>query len=313
MVFVNEYASIQESIKTEYKPPKEERFRQRKFKNIRWQNKEKERNFSTIIKILAEKGPCTIREIVENDGISDKTRDQKYRADSYRVAINGNEKNRSHGLVEKRLVKQAGFVKTSKSTPTYELTIFGIFVAIDLFSENNFPCSHVTKYDDTSAEKPILEYISENYKHHIPIIFEKWGFLKQEIKSLANALIEISQHPHSFGSDVSSFYNTRPLTLHGWKSSNGIYQDEIIMLFYNYVLQQLPPKKFIQFISKDKEIFEWYKKYIFSLSKSNKEERLRIEHTKSLLKGDLKKGKIKFKEINAIQGIELPHLEEKFD
>jgi len=313
LVFVQEYSLILHSIESEYRFPRnQERFRKRKFRYLSWQSKEKERNATIVIRILAERGISTIRDIVKNDVLSDDKIDPDDRYTEYYRIIEGDKNTRVTSFIEKRLVRR---VKIKKPR-TYELTVFGIFVAIHLFSEYSYPLSNKIPYEE--ADKPlshfvkgkgplpevsILEAISINYSHLFPLIFGKWSLMKKHLGSMVNVFLSIAHSPSSFDSNVSPFYNTRSLTLPTRMSKQGIYHDEITMLFFSYVLLSLPPFKFKRFMTKDKEIFQWYSKYIFLVLKANKEENLRIQYARALLKGDLVLAKQRYNEIIKIQKI----------
>lgn len=325
LVFVQEYSIILRSIKSEYSFPRDqERFRKRKFRYLRWQDKGKERNAAIVLRILAERGSSTIREIVENDGISDEKIDPKDRFSKYYTIIEGNKSTRVKGFIEKRLVRRARNEKPKK----YELTVFGIFVAVHLYSEDNYPLSYGIPYDEfdkpvslfakeSSTELSILELISRNYCNLFPLIFGKWDLLKKRIGSMVNVLINISHWPSQFDTSVSLFYNTRPLTLPTpipltSRYKKGIYHDEVTMLFFSYVMLNFPPLEFKHFIAENKEICEWYTDYFHNVATVKKEDSLWIDYSEALLKDDLVSAKMKWKEINKLQKIDQSHAESAF-
>jgi len=132
MQFFNEYEEIKKTITREYKINDEGNLNRKKFESKNWK-KSKTRNFCVIVKILAENGPTSISKIIKLDPFS---KDKKY-ANRYRGIlsilegrmING--KKDVKGLIEKKLVQK--IPKDNDIENTYHLTIFGIFLAIDLF------------------------------------------------------------------------------------------------------------------------------------------------------------------------------------
>lgn len=296
----------------------EERFRKRRWKHARPLGK-KSRNFAIIIRALAEKGTCTIKDIANNDYFGDKIM-LKDPEDTFGRVINGNKTDNSIGLIEKRLVQNSNSNK-NKRPAKYRLTLFGVFYAIHIFSsyylkkhldvefDKEDEPFEVSKNDPVyRPEKTILDTIAKNYLDLLPLIFGKWDFLTKELRSRVNVLVDFAHDPFfSFNFGDKIIYNTRPLTMKKWKSKQGIYADEITLWFYSYFLERLLPKEFMRFISKDEQIYRWYKKYISLLNTANRENRFRTQYAKFLIKKELKKAKVLCQKINSLQGISQPH------
>ena len=284
------------------------------------------------MKVLAENGFCTIRNIVDNDGFSRSKKLRKKRHDEYDRIIKG-EPDNFPGLIAKRLVQPENHDWENTKNNRYRLAIFGVFYAIHLFSDPNPKCHihrkhqeklgywQTTKISFNKLEQvkkykiAILDILVYNYSDLLPLIFKKWDLLTTEFGSMVDVLIDFAHvgGPTSSEIDREPLFNTRPLTLRDWKSKNGIYSDEITMWFYGYQCSRLYPRQFNKIMSKDKDIFNWYSKYLTLLSKTGKEELLRIQFAKYVLKGELKKAKEKWKEINSLQGINQLHQEFVFN
>lgn len=325
MLFSHEYSQILSSTDSEYSIPNEKRFQQRKFKQVIWRNI-KTKNFSYIIKVLAENGTSTISEIAEYDDLSKNQNKAKNRKGVYSRIIIGSKTDNVVGLITKRLVEEDESVLKSKPTKTFKLTIFGIFYAIHLFSKK-IPKIHASisfsEYEDSIfkdnsdaySQKSILKAIVENYSDALPLIFGKWDLLKNEIKSRLN-IITLFAHGTFFSHGDfynSTLYNSRPLRYKAWNSTQSIYSDEITFWFYSYLSSVLEPRKFHRLLSKDRELSEWYSKYINLLLLSNREDKLRIQYTNFIIKGDYTQAKERWKKINSLQGFDQGFLEHVFD
>lgn len=319
LYFVNDYKIVQNLTDLSYKIPKEERFRKRKWKHARPLDK-KSRNFAIVIRALAEKGSSTIKDIVNTDGYFESKIKLEDPEDTYARIINGNKTNKVIGLIEKRLVQNSNSNKNNRPAK-YRLTLFGVFYAIHIFSDYYLAKHQDIEFDKEDKplelfkndpqyrpEKSILDAIAKNYSDLLPLIFGKWDFLTKKLRSRVNALVDFSHDPFfSFNFGDKIIYNTRPLTMKKWKSKQGIYADEITLWFYSYFLERLAPNEFKKFISKDKQIYRWYKKYLSLLIIVNRENRFRTQYARFLVRKDLKKAKELCKKINSLQSINQPH------
>lgn len=319
MLFVNRYKIVQKLTDSSFQLPKEERFRKRKWEYVRWRNTNSG-HFPNIIRVLAEKGNCTIDDIARNYSFPNKKKNLKDLKNAIRRTINGSKADKARGLIEKGLVQKSKSLK-NKRPSKYRLTLFGVFYAIHIFSDYYLKKHLDVKFDkeDESLEvfkndpayrpeKTILDTIAKNYPDLLPLIFGKWDFLTEELGSRVNALVDFAHDPFfSFNFGDKIIYNARPLTMKKWKSKQGIYADEITLWFYSYFLERLLPKEFMRFISKDEQIYSWYKKYISLLNTVNRENRFRTQYAKFLIKKELKKAKVLCQKINSLQGISQPH------
>jgi len=261
------------------------------------------------MKVLAENGPCTARDIAEKDGLSNKGSRLKTRQDEYNRIINGvGEK--IQGLIKKDLITEQDKVSTSKPTRRYKLTLFGIFYTIHLF-ETKMPIIHQDKeleqsYNDIhgsdNLKSILLQKIVKNYDEYLPLIFGKWDYLRPTVRSLLNILISFahySEFPLS-----NALFNTRAITISGWNSKN-VDSDEISMWFYASLANNLPPNVFRRLVVQEKEIKKWYENLIPSLLKANREERLRIKFINFVLIGNNEKAEKVLSSINKLQGVDV--------
>lgn len=297
----------------EYQRPLNENFKKREFSGMKWPNS-RSKNFFTMIKVLCEHGYCTVSDIVANDGFSQKKKQKKKRHDEYNRLITA--KNQEfQGLIEKRLLEPKNPDWQNTKNNKYRLSIFGLFYGIHLFSEN-FAKQHssikydpkikyketteITKYKDT-----VLDDSIKNYSDVLSLIFGKWTILTEELGSLVNVLLNIAHLNGSFDNEVTSDYlfSLRPITMTGWKGKQGIYSDELTVLFYSYQCLH-NPHKFIQLISKDKDIYNWYRRFLKFLYKANREERLRVKFAQHILKKEFQDARKTNRKLCIIQGLD---------
>lgn len=232
MPFFNKYEKIREMIKREYKIDDEGNLNQENFEIKNWK-KRKTRNFCVVIKILAEYGPTSIGKIIELDPFS---KNMKY-ANRYRgicSILEGRENNGKKdvkGLIEKKIVQKT----TKDSKNTYHLTIFGIFLAIDLFLNpfvvSSWLSGSYRKKESAKHSLKLLENIAKNYSNSLPLIFGKWNELKNHNIDLS--LIQQIIHPNSKLQiqGIQSLSN-----MHSFSVIFDTYEKQITAEFYYNVL-----------------------------------------------------------------------------
>jgi len=196
MSFFEEYEEMKKIIMKEYKINDEGNLNQENFERKDWK-KPKTRNFCVIVKILAEYGPSSISEIIKLDPFS-KDKEWRIRYRGILSILEGrtnNGKKDVKGLIEKKLVKKI----TKDDENTYHLTIFGIFLAIDLFLNpfvvSSWLSGSYRKKESAKHSLKLLENIAKNYSNSLPPIFGKWNKLKN--CNIDLSLIQQILHPNS--------------------------------------------------------------------------------------------------------------------
>lgn len=185
-LFLEKYRQLSNIIKKEYKVDFDDvSFQQRQFTKKRW-SRAKERNFYMTLKILAENGPMSIQEIYKLDSFyKNEKKTLKYK--TYYRLFNGVKNDNATGLVEKKIVKKNN-IDNEDSEITYELTLFGIFLAIEFFfNEKETLFSINTSEESLEKSIEILDLIAKNYQGYLSMIFKKWNVLK----SIKNSFVLI--------------------------------------------------------------------------------------------------------------------------
>ena len=296
----------------------------RELRGIRWKDS-KTKHFVTIIKILAEKGSCTIREIVENDGFSKVANKVSARQDIYSRVINGSKSLGIVGLKSKGLIAKDSQVMKSKPTNQYKLSWLGIFYAIRIFTPE-LPLVGDSEYEprikikqgkiseeDSIYKDSILEVLAKNYSDDLPLIFGKWEFLKKNFKSFVNFLVEISfltkgglEQMHR-----NELYSNRPFTMFAGLGAKNLYPDEISVWFYGRLFDNVGYREFQEKLKKDKEIFDWYSAFISKLLEAKNEEIWGIRHADYTMKGEFEKADKMLEKLLRFQGLEKDKNSEK--
>ena len=176
MTFLEEYSGLLDKIRKDYKIPKNKNFQQRKFEKMNW-NRGRERNFFTMIKILAENGPCSISKIIELDPFSKVDKKIEYRRQVfYRLTKH---------TTKKKIIKRGN--SNEKGEITYHLDLFGIFLAIEFFVD---PFGLYCVLIDINMKKiegvkslEFVDILAKNYHDSLPLIFGKWDELKNNYRS----------------------------------------------------------------------------------------------------------------------------------
>ena len=233
MRFFEEYEKIRELIMRRYKIDNEKNLNQENFEKINWE-KPVTRNFCMVIRILAENGPTSIGKIMKLDPFS-KNMVYKYRYRGIYSILEGRKKGDRQdvkGLIEKKLVQNELGKHGEK---TYHLTLFGIFLAIDLFVDpyavSLWLLGINSKKESAKYSLKLLDNIAKNYSNSLPLIFGKWNELKNYNIDLS--LIQQILHPNSKlqKQGIQSLSN-----MHSFSVIFDTYEKQITAEFYYNVL-----------------------------------------------------------------------------
>lgn len=305
-MLIDKYSRLKEKCDQEYKRPTENNFTIREFDKIRWYNNSRNRNFFTIIKILAENGYCMVNEITYKDGLSQTPKNRKKRHDVYHRLIKSEpgkikgELGRFEGLIDKGIV-EVEYKKNweTKRKNRYRLSTFGVLYAIRLFTIDP---EHTTyaQYDNQITykikstikyKKNILEVLAENYSDLIPLIFGNWEFMTLEFGNMINFLVgfaclekEVIDTLHT-----ETFLNPDIVDINKWQITDSSSASKLSILLIAYMARQ-DPDYTIKF-AKDKKILDLYKTYIRFLKKKQYFESLRIKYQEAILYGKHDKAK----------------------
>lgn len=223
------------------------------------------KNFLSILMILAENGQCTAREITEKDGFSPLKKAKFNRQKQYSRIIEGSKPDKIRGLIDRFLVKEGKNKLVSKPTKQYMLTIYGILYVLhifDCFSE---------KTKDGTLKSTLIDSIAKNYSNQIPLIFGKWNFLKKNnfdlkiLEKFANSVNPfinlLEQEPYIDEYAIRVFQS-------GIASEQEYIIPELTMIFFSNQFEHANKyENAISKFKKDRDIFEFYKKYISTLVK----------------------------------------------
>jgi len=270
------------------------------FDKLNWENPTN-RNFSVVIRILAGNGPTSIGKIMEMDPFS---KNMKY-ATRYRgiySILEGRKKGEKKdvkGLIEKKLVRKE-LVKDSENT--YELTLFGIFLAIDLFIDPFAIASYRlginNKKESITYSLKLLENIVKNYSNSLPLIFGK----RNELKNLKIDLSLIQQilHPNS----KLQIQGIQTLSnMHSFSIIFDTYEKQITAeFFYNILIfhfHEIDYKLIEKQLGAD--IMNFFKKLIRILEYKTKIDHLDVLYKEAFLSNDKIKRKKTRTEINNLQ------------
>ena len=199
----------------------------------------------------------------------------------------------------------------NKHPKKYKLTLFGIFYAIHIFSDlsprygKTIPCNEYVSKD----QKSILYQIAETYKNEIPLIFGKWDFLKRNMKSCVEILIDFAHSASPVSkNDVWPPFNARPVSMNGWNSKQGVDADEITLWFYYKLHSIFGIDIWQKVFAKEKEILDLYSKYVKFLSRAQKEQQKTLQLHKFIYEGKKNEAKKTLKWFESLYGISLSHL-----
>ncbi len=316
-IFFGEYLRVVNRIEDQYPTPSGVEFRNRDFDSVKW-SKPEQRNFFTIVKILAERGPSTINDIVENDGFSQQYKHKKSRYTSYRRIILGDKKTQVIGLIKKNVVKASK--AENKLHKRYELNHYGIMYAVKLFMDLEiivagnyknllkmdpkigwYDYSYQTKFPDT-----IIDILARNYSHVLPLIFGKWNYLKKNPRINVYRLYDLAAVTYNatiwMGEHISSNnkYGIAFNTLDG----------DIALGFYARQIESAPYllELFLSSI-KDEEILDFIDKLFYSYERHHRENFFTSQAHYLWYKGYKEKARKNM--IKAIKSIELINEDDK--
>jgi len=252
----------------------------------------------TIIKVLAERGKSTISEIIENDGFSQEKKRKLNRHKIYSRILEGSKDGKVKGLLPHQIVHVAEKILTSKPSKKYELSYFGIFLAIHVFTRDEFSLTNhmdkITreKYDEyknefVSENLRFLDNLSKSYSHFLPLVFGKWDFIKKEFPDGIDYLIKFAEDAY-YEQDLidydDPFMNPTIIEdVHPEGSSfhffpehydwtkNNYFRDEITMWFYTILLRSNDVFDFQYHIKNDKEVYEWFNEHTERVIKRQRE------------------------------------------
>lgn len=278
-IFFDQYKRFIDRIESQYPAPTSIEFRERKFDNIKW-SKPEYRNFFTIIKILAERGPSTINEIVEADGLSQQFKPKNSRYITYRRIIVGDKKSNVTGLIEKEVVTPSK--AEDKLHKKYELSYNGILYAIKLFmdfeiiSSGNYKNmlemdSNVRWYDYSKQKEfptTIMDIIAKNYSHRLPLIFGKWEYLKNNPRVNVYYLYDLTRIRH----DSKMLMNDSISTNTKYSITFNTYDGDITLGFYTRQIESAyyPIEHFLKAID-DKDVKDFLDKMFYSYERMHRQ------------------------------------------
>lgn len=211
------------------------------FDKIQWKLPS-DKNLFFLLKILAENGKITMLDIINMEGKGGKLENRRR---VWHRLINGKYYNGKYSKQPDNLVSR-GIIITSGTEPkmNYELSVFGIFLAIKFFIEDPFGLStysHLNKkskrWMPAKQQSDFLLKIAKNYKHTIPLIFDHFDELKGGGINLA-----LLQHSIMFDKNRGSYAELHPYGIHSLTFLQGFtakFQSaelQISALFYHRVI-----------------------------------------------------------------------------
>ncbi|BDQ30600.1 hypothetical protein [Nitrosopumilus zosterae] len=239
----------------------------------------------TIVKILAEHGPSTISEIVEKDGFPQEKKRKLTRHKIYSRIIEGSKDGKVKGLLPHNILHVAEKVLTSKPSKKYELSYYGIFLAIRVFAQDDFSLVNNMekigrdRFDEVQKQfitdnMIFLENLAKNYSIFLPLIFGKWEFIKNKFPDGADYLIKFAKEGYYEQDQIEydePFMNSTIIedlypensSFHffpehfDWKEGN-FFQEEITMWFYTLLLKSHQEYDFQQNLRIDQEVLTWF-------------------------------------------------------
>ena len=297
-IFFNQYLRLVDRIEEQYPAPNSIEFRQRKFHAVKW-SKPEYRNFFTIIKILAERGPSTIKDIVEHDERTTKFKNTYSRYISYRRIILGDKKTQVKGLVEKGVVVPAK--SEDRLHKKYELSHMGIFYAIRLFMDTEIVVSgnyknmlrmdsKVRWYDyskQTEFPTTIIDVVAKNYSHKLPLIFGKWDYLKENPRIDVYLLFDLTNISYGYSSNI--LMNPYISANNKYSLDFSSFDAEIALMFYSRQIEMAfyPLEHFLE--AMDDEIKDFIDKIFYSYERLHRESFYHSQAQYFLYKGQKEK------------------------
>ena len=181
--FFDRYSLWVDEIESVYYVPESKNFQKRNFEKVSFHSPQ-DRRFFTIIKILAENGSCTEREIVRLVTVKNQNEISYKNENEFYTLLNGR-KNQVISLQERGVVVSSKLLSKDKREKKFALSYFGIFYVIKLFFGSNIyeysypPFKRNHDFSDQKNSQTIIDLIAKNHTWALPWIFGKWEYLKQ--------------------------------------------------------------------------------------------------------------------------------------
>jgi len=232
-------------IESLYHVPESKDFQRRKFRKVNF-SQIKDKRFFTVLKILAEKGPCTATEIGKYATAQNQWVVAKNNVEKYFELLNGRE-GKNVSLVERGVVISNKSLSNNGRGKKFALTYFGIFYAIKLFFGSNIydysypPYKRNHDFSKQKNTKTIIDLLAKNYPWVLPLIFGKWKYLKQHklinahyLAKFANDKYFISDLPLDIFDEHSEDDPSEDEAMHNSTHpfANNSFADEITARFY---------------------------------------------------------------------------------
>ena len=135
MNFFDIYSLWVDEIESSYSVPKSKYFQNRNFKEGIFRNV-KNRRFFSVLRILAEHGPCTAREISRYYTAKNRPIVEEQNENEFYQLLNGRKK-QSISLQDLDVVVASKSFSKDGREKKFSLSYFGIFYAIKLFFGSN--------------------------------------------------------------------------------------------------------------------------------------------------------------------------------
>jgi len=241
MQFLQEFLEKAENLKMRRKRVVKNASILSEFDKIQWKLPS-DRNLFFLLKILAENGKITMLDIINMEGKEVKLENRRR---VWHRLINGKYYNGKYSKQPDNLVNR-GIIIISRTEQdmNYELSVFGIFLAIKFFIEDPFGLSKdsyqkkKSKREKSSKQQlDFLSKIAKNYKHIVPLIFDHFDELKERGIDLS-----LLQHSIMFDKNRGSYLELHPHGIHSLTFLQGFtakFQSaelQISALFYHRVI-----------------------------------------------------------------------------
>lgn len=277
--FFGTYPFWVDEIESVYFVPKSKDFQKRNFKEGMFHNLKNKRFFS-VLKILAEHGPCTDTEISTYYTAKNRPIIADMNKVKFHDLLNGRE-NQVISLQEREIVVSSKLLSKDGREKKFALSYFGIFYVIKLFFGSNVydyvypPYKRNRNFSDQKNYQTIIDVIAKNYTWALPLIFGKWKYLKQNKYINAHFLAKLAidkYFPSNIPLDIfDDLRDDEPDDDLDHPFTNNSFNDEITAIFYfgQERLFESPFTKKISRLINDKEInnfisktFTKYQNYI---------------------------------------------------
>jgi hypothetical protein len=240
------------------------------------------RNFLELIKVLSENGYCTTREIAEKDSFAKGKIRKNSRQDGYYRLITGDKK-KIPGLIQKGLIESKNPEWWKTKNNEFRLTLLGVLYSIRLFSKRPVNFSEVNiaiKAKQISKQRTIIDILSKNYSDVLPLVLKKQKFFEKDLPNIDKLLYFIAHHvPISTDLLHFPFFDTEPFEVRDFAEEFDSFQNEFTILFlgYLFIAMRYNHQRFRKIISKDKEIYDYYEKYLSILGKIQRKRQLDVK------------------------------------